>query len=60
MIKFRLLDQILLDPEKIEKFDNRFGRQILHFLQKSPKIIIFEPFLNIQKPNLFYFSFYTI
>ena len=36
-----------LDPEKIEKFDDRFGCQILHFLQKSTKIIIFEPFLNI-------------
>ena len=49
-----------LDPEKIEQFDGRFDRQILNFLQKSPKIIIFEHFLNIQKHCLFYFSFYTI
>ena len=48
-----------LDPEIIEKFDGRFGRQILH-LKKAQKIIIFEPFLNIQKPSLFYFLFYTI
>ena len=25
-----------LDAEKIEKFDHRFGRQILQFLQKTP------------------------
>ena len=25
-----------LDPEKIEKFDDRFDRQILQFLQKKP------------------------
>ena len=24
-----------LDPEKIVKFDDRFSRQILHFLQKT-------------------------
>ena len=36
-----------LDAEKIGKFDDRFGRQIFNFLQNSPKIIIFEPFLNI-------------
>ena len=49
MVKFRLLNQTDLDPEKIGKFDDPFDRKILNFLQKSLKIIIFEPFLNIQK-----------
>ena len=43
-------------------FSNFFpdGQEIFHFLQKHSKIVIFEPFYDIQKPSLLYFLFYTI
>ena len=37
-----------LYPKKIEKFDDRFGRQFLHFLQKNPRIIIFGIFFILH------------
>ena len=30
------------------------------FCKKHPKIVIFEPFYDIQKPSLLYFSIYTL
>ena len=47
------------DPEKIELTAGLVVKFYI-FYEKSPKIIIFEPFFNIQKSGLFYFLLYTI
>ena len=56
MVEFRLLEQILISKrKKYKNVTTRFGRQILNFLQKSLKIIIFEPFLKNLKTQFVLF-----
>ena len=47
-----------LDPEKIEKFEDRFGRQILHLKKKALKSLFLNLFSIFKNPvcSIFHYT----